>query len=71
MNFELLAAVLLGNGLTVMFIYGAIRFTQDEKRGSWSWYHWGCIAFPLVMFLISLYLTAPPPPFLDVIVSRQ
>lgn len=67
---DIAIGVLGGNLLTAMFIYGAVRFTQDEQRGEWSWYYWGCIAFPLAMLIMGALSTGWLPPFLDVVTAQ-
>lgn len=67
---DIALGVLGGNLLTAMFIYGAIRFTQDEKRGEWSWYHWSLIVFPLAMLVLGFLSTGWTPPILDAIAAQ-
>lgn len=68
--FDLTAAILAGNMLTAMFVYGAIQFTKREQRGEWSWAYWGMIAFPIGVVLLAMFATGQVPPFLDAIAAR-
>lgn len=71
MNWEIIAAVMAGNFMTVLFLYGAVQFTKKERVGEWSWINWAMIAVPIFVLLVSLYFTAQAPQFLDAIASQQ
>ena len=68
--FEMMTAVLMANFLTIMFVYGAIQFTKDEKRGDFSWYHWGLMGFPLAMGLLGLISAGYSPTWLGAVAAQ-
>lgn len=68
---DFIAAILGGNILTAMFVYGAVNFTKKEKQGEWSWFDWGMIAFPIGFLVLALVSTEGLPPFLDAVASLQ
>lgn len=57
------AAVLAGNLLTVMFLWGAWQFHKYDYKAPWLAY--GCCLFPLALVILSLLSTEPLPPHLD------
>lgn len=72
MNFsDTVTAVLLGNLLTGMFVYGAVIYTKRENNGEFSKLGWLCMGFPLAMAIAGMLTIEGPPPYLDAILAQE
>jgi len=67
---DTVTAVLVGNLLTGMFVYGAVLFTKRENNGEFSKLGWLCMGFPLALAIIGAISIEGLPPYLDAISAQ-
>lgn len=63
------ASILLGNILTVCFIWGCVQFHRHDYRAPWLAY--AAFLFPLAFLSISVAITEGMPPQFDAIAPLQ
>ena len=64
---DTVTAVLVGNLLTGMFVYGAVLYTKRENSGEFSKLGWLLMGFPLALAIIGAISIEGLPPYLDAI----
>ena len=67
---DTVTAVLVGNLLTGMFVYGAVIYTKRENNGDFSRFGWLLMAFPLALAIIGAVSIEGLPPYLDAISAQ-
>ena len=67
---DTVTAVLVGNLLTGMFVYGAVLYTKRENSGEFSKLGWLLMGFPLALAIIGAISIEGLPPYLDAISAQ-
>jgi len=67
--FEIVAAVFMGNTLTLIFVWGCVQFHRHDYKAPWIAY--AAFVFPLLFLLGSVVSTEGLPPQFDALVTQQ
>lgn len=67
---DTVTAVLVGNLLTGMFVYGAVLYAKRENSGEFSKLGWLLMGFPLALAIIGAISIEGLPPYLDAISAQ-